>query len=39
MATTTASRHQQNDTLETLVGLALLWLIPVLAFVVALFIV
>jgi hypothetical protein len=37
-ATGTATRHSNtSETLESLIGLTLLWLIPVLAFVLALF--
>jgi hypothetical protein len=38
VSTATTTRTAQNDSLETLIGLALLWLVPVVAFVVALFI-
>jgi hypothetical protein len=36
VTTATSTRTHQSDTLETALGLALLWFVPVVAFVVAL---
>jgi hypothetical protein len=38
VTTATSTHTQQSDTFETMMGLALLWLVPVVAFLVALFI-
>ena len=38
MTSTTSMSTRHNETLEMVTGLALLWLVPVVAFIVALFI-
>ena len=37
MTTTTSMHTSQSDTFESIIGLALLWLVPAVAFIVALF--